>query len=250
MNPSETTIFVTTIGDEVNFADCMEHLRAQTVQRPIEIIDHVAPMSSALQQMHVRCTTGFYMQVDEDMILFPDAVAKLEEMIRKSSGQVAMVCAPLWDCDTEQPIYGVKIYRHEIVRQFPYQDSISSETQQLDRIKAAGFEVELLPLTDRLGCLGEHGKHYTPETIFRRWQRLFHKHEQLGHRAWIEPWAEKLLDRYIVSKDKTHLYALLGAVAGIAGDPAPDRELDWRVPNRALGRIQRYFPIAERPDKI
>jgi hypothetical protein len=250
MNLPETTIFVTTIGDEPNFADCMEHLRSQTVQRPIEIIDHVAPMSFALQQMHERCTSAFYMQVDEDMILFPDAVAKLEALIQEAPAKVAMICAPLWDCDTDQPIYGVKTYRHEIVRQFPYQDSLSCETQQLDRIKAAGFEVELLPLTDRSGCLGEHGKHYSPETIFRRWQRLFHKHEQLGHRAWIEPWAERLLDRYIASKDKTHLYAFLGAVAGIAGDPAADRELDWREPNPALSRIQRYFPVREESEKI
>jgi hypothetical protein len=190
------------------------------------------------------------MQVDEDMILFPDAVANLETMIREASRQVAMVCAPLWDCDTEQPIWGVKIYRHEIVRQFPYQECLACESQQFERIKAAGFAVEVLPLTDRSGCLGEHGKHYTPETIFRRWQRLFHKHEQLGRRAWIEPWAEKLLERYIVSKDKTHLYAFLGAVAGIAGDPAPDRELDWRELNHALRRIQRYFPMPEKPDKI
>jgi hypothetical protein len=250
MNLPETTIFVTTIGDETNFADCMEHLQSQTVQRPIEVIDHVAPMSSALQQMHVRCTAAFYVQVDEDMILFPDAIAKLETMIREASPQVAMICAPVWDCDTDQPIYGVKIYRHEIVRRFPYQDSLSCETQQLDRIKAAGFEVELLPLTDRSGCLGEHGKHYSPETIFRRWQRLFHKHEQLGHRAWIEPWAERLLDRYIASKDETHLYAFLGAVAGIAGDPAAARELDWREPNAALSRIQRYFPVREKSDRI
>lgn len=250
MNPPETTIFVSTVGDEANFADCMQHLRAQSVQRPIEIIDHVAPMSAALQCMQDHCASAFYIQVDEDMILFPEAVEKLEERIQKASGQVAMICAPLWDCDTEQPIYGVKIYRHAVVRQFPYQETLGCESQQIERIKVAGFEVDLLPLTDRSGCLGEHGKHYTPETIFRRWQRLFRKHEQIGHRGWIEPWAEKLLERYMASGDKTHLYAFLGAVAGIAGDPAPDRELDWREPNAALARIQRYFPMPDKPDKV
>jgi hypothetical protein len=244
MTSFDTTIFVTTIGDEANFADCMEHLKAQTVQRPVEILDRIAPMSAALQQMHERCNTPFYVQVDEDMILFADAIARLEELMQMASPQVAMVCAPLWDCDTEQPIYGLKIYRHEIVRRFPYENTLSCESHQLVRVKAAGFTVELLPLTDRSGCFGEHGKHYTPETIFRRWQRIFRKHEQIGNRAWIEPWAEKLLDRYIRTRDRAHLYAFLGAVAGIAGDPAPDRELDWREPNAALARIQRYFPPA------
>src|SRR5215510_11745900 len=114
----QTTIFVTTIGDEINFSDCMEHLRAQTVTRPIEIIDRVSPMSAALQQMHERCRTRYYVQVDEDMLLFSDAVATLEGLIRDAPADVALVCAPLWDCDTGQSIHGLKIYDHDIVKRF------------------------------------------------------------------------------------------------------------------------------------
>ena len=55
MSEAETTIFVTTVGDQVNFADCMEHLAAQTVQRPIDVIDHVAPMSAAFQPAAGAC---------------------------------------------------------------------------------------------------------------------------------------------------------------------------------------------------
>jgi len=249
MNAPETTVFVTTIGDAANFTDCIEHLRAQASIRPVEIVDRVAPMSAALQRMHDLCATPFYIQVDEDMILFPHAVGELERRIQAAPENVALVCAPLWDCDTEREIYGVKIYRHAVVRRFPYRDCLSCETEQFARITAAGFAVELLPLTGRAGCLGEHGKHYTPETIFRRWQRLFRKQEQLGHRDWIEPWAQGLLDRYIASRDPLHLYAFLGAVAGIAGDPALDRELDFREPNAVLTRIQHYFPLSREAGK-
>lgn len=253
MRPATTT-FVTTIGDAESFADCMEHLRAQTVERPIEIIDHVSPMSAAFQCMLDRCVTPFYVQVDEDMMLFPHAVEWLEQRIQQAPPQVAMVCAPLWDCYVERPIQGLKIYRHAIVRQFPYSNTLSCELQQLDRIIAAGFAADLIPLRngsggfiDRSACLGEHGKHYTPETIFKRWQRLFQKHQQMGHLTWIEPWPQRLLDRYLESRETLHLYAFLGAVAGIAGDPMPDREVDWREPNAALAKLQRYFPTAPVP---
>ena len=54
-------------------------------ERPVEIIDRVAPMSAALQRMHDLCTTSHYIQVDEDMLLFPHAVETLERAIRFQS---------------------------------------------------------------------------------------------------------------------------------------------------------------------
>ena len=242
MSESPTTIFVITVGDGPNFRDCMDHLRSQSVQRPIALIDHVAPLSLALQEMHDRCATQFYIQVDEDMLLSPDAVERLETCMRGAAERVALVCAPLWDCDTERPIYGLKIYRHAIASRFPYENSLSCETRQVAQIESAGFACEILPLADRSGCFGEHGKHYSEQTIFKRWQRLFQKQQRVGMRDWIDPWARKLLDRYLQTRSSLHLYAFLGAVAGITGDPAADRAADYREPNEALARIERYFP--------
>ena len=166
---ADTTVFVTTIGDEANFTDCLGHLREQSVRCPIEIIDHVAPISAALQEMHRRCHTENYIQVDEDMLLFPTAIETLRSRMQRADRNVAMICAALWDCDAERPIYGVKIYRHSIVRNFPYENTTSCERTQLAQIRHAGYSVDLLPLEHRNECLGEHGKHYTPETIFKRW---------------------------------------------------------------------------------
>src|ERR1017187_7680297 len=132
----------------------------QTVCRPVVIIDHVAPMSSALQQMHERCQPPFFIQVDEDMLLDFDAVERLENLIRASPPDVALICVPVWDCDMQQPIHGLKIYRHEIVRRFPYEDRLSCELRQIEQIKAAGYTVSIFPLTSRSDCFGVHGEHY------------------------------------------------------------------------------------------
>lgn len=242
---ADTTIFVTTIGDTANFSDCIDHLRAQTVRCRIELIDRVAPMSAAFARMHELCTTPYYVQVDEDMILRPHAIEKLHGMITASPPNVALVCAPLWDLDVQKPILGVKIYRHDIVKQFPYENTMACDIMQLDRMYAAGYTAELIPLKpeDDSRCLGEHGKHYSPQTIFRRWQRHFHKHNRFGRHTSIEPWPWRLLERYIATRETLHLYALLGAISGIASNPESNLELDWRDINPALQRIRYYFPF-------
>jgi hypothetical protein len=238
----DTTIFVTTIGDQPNFTDCMAHLHTQSIRAPIEIIDRVAPMSAAFQEMQRRCRTSYYVQVDEDMILHPHAIETLRNCMLAAPGSVAMICAPLWDCDAELPIYGIKIYRASILQQFPYQNTLSCEIDQLARIRAAGYDVILQSLRDRSICLGEHGKHYTPSTIFKRWQRCFQKHHRFGNMTWIEPYAHRLLERYVETGGTLHLYAFLGAVAGITGSLPADREVDWRELNPALEQLRRYFP--------
>lgn len=238
----DLTVFVTTVGDQPNFSDCMAHLQAQTVRVPIDIIDHVAPMSEAFQEMHRRCRTDYYLQVDEDMILFPEAIETMRGWMRSAAWNVAMICSPLWDCDAERAIYGLKIYRSSIVKNFPYENTLSCEINQRARLERAGYHVVLHPLGERSSCLGEHGKHYTPESIFKRWQRCFRKHRRFCHMDWIEPYAQRLLERYVATGQTLHLYAFLGAVAGIVGAPAVDAELDWRDPNSAFEDLRHYFP--------
>src|SRR6516164_5687565 len=243
----DVTVFVTTIGDEENFNDCIAHLRAQTVRCRMEVIDHVAPMSAAFAEMHARCSTPYYVQVDEDMQLYPHALARLRELMEQSEASVPLVCAPLWDCDVERPLLGVKIYRHEIVKRFPYRDTLSCEVTQLQQMAAAGHHA--VGLSTKVGdavCLGQHGKHYSPQTIFLHWQRLFHKHNELGNQTWLDGWPARLLERYVKTRDRVHLYAALGAIAGIAGRAEGDRELDWRDTNPAWHRLQHYFPAGEK----
>jgi len=239
----DLTVFVSTIGDKLNFQDCMTHLRDQSVRFPIEIIDRVAPMSAAFQRMQDLCRTDFYVQVDEDMILFSHAIKTLRSLMHSAPKNVAIICAPLWDCDAERAIYGVKIYRTSIVKRFAYKNVMNCEVEQLDRIKAAGYEIGLQPLSRRSACLGEHGKHYTPKTIFKRWQRCFQKHHRYGNMAWVEPYARSLLDRYVASGETVHLYAFLGVISGIVGPPPDDREQDWRESNLAYEQITRYFAV-------
>jgi hypothetical protein len=173
--------------------------------KPGKSVPHIRCSSgeSRFNEMHLRCRTEFYIQVDEDMLLFPHAVQALRTSIASASRNVWSSCASLWDCDAQRAIYGVKIYRLSIVK-VPYSNTPSCEIEQVAGLRAAGYEELLQPL-DFANCLGEHGKHYSPETIFKRWQRCFQKHRLFGNMQWIEPYPRVLLDRYVKTGEILHL---------------------------------------------
>lgn len=236
----EVTAFVISVGDTANFTDCMNHLENQTSAFTIKIIKNVAPMSAAFQKMIDACTTPYYIQVDEDMLLWPFAIEELYNSIAACEGNVGIVCAPLWDWDIELPLYGIKIYRYCVASLFPYSNKASCEMDQLDRMAAIGYRFKLLPLSKR-NCRGEHGKHYSKQSIFLRWQRLFEKHRRTGHISWIEAWPEKLLERYMRTREEIHLFALLGAISGIACPIPEDCSIDFRSDATAFAQMTKYF---------
>ena len=67
------TVFVSTVGYPT-FESCIENLQRQDCIFELNVIDHVAPMSAAFQRMLEECVTPYFVQVDEDMLLYPGAV--------------------------------------------------------------------------------------------------------------------------------------------------------------------------------
>ncbi len=235
----QLTAYVTTIGDEPNFRECTACLRKQTVDFRLEVIRDAAPLSEALNQMQRRSKTPMFVQVDEDMWLFPNALERLRGELEKASPEVAILVAPLWDAQVERPIYGVKIYRTEIVKRFPHRDTISCDATHNQELEAAGFEVTLLPLRwSQQACLGLHGKHYTPATAFQRWRRIFEKRRRTGRPLWVAPWPARFLKRYQRTGSEVDLYSFLGAVSALSGEAPADREDDYRERSEDFERIR------------
>jgi hypothetical protein len=85
---SEVTVFVTTIGAP-SYAACRELLRRQDCTFTLDLVEGITPLSVALQQMLDRCRTPYYVQVDEDMLLYPQAVRTLFERMASAPPEVA-----------------------------------------------------------------------------------------------------------------------------------------------------------------
>ncbi len=233
----QVTVFVLTIGAPT-FAACLEHLRCQDCDFIIETIERVAPISAASQRMIDRCRTPFYIQVDEDMLLQPQAVRTLFEHIQEAPAEVAEVVGMLFDAHLERPIEGVKIFRHAILRRYPFEDQDGCDIRQVGRLEADGFEVVRLGRATRSGTMstsseimGLHGTSYTARSIYERYLTYWLKYR----RGTIRPRspredAHRFLDRVLDEPSELNLFALMGIVAAHLIDVgAPLGEKDYRT---------------------
>jgi hypothetical protein len=233
----QVTAFVTTVGAP-SYEACRVHLAQQDCVVRVETIAHVAPMSAAFQRMHDACTTPYYVQVDEDMLLHPHAVRALHERIAAAPPSVAVVVGWLHDVHLARPIQGVKIYRHAAVRRYPYHDVRGCEIDQLRRMAADGLTHEVLRWDDGAPeVLGLHGTHWTPRGIYERFYTLERARRRYPRNLrWLEAWPAILTERVLERRTPLDFYALMGLVAGALAPPeGAGHEKDFRAYDRLPG---------------
>ena len=227
---SEVTVFVSTVG-AASFPDCMTHLAAQDCRFGLEVIEGLAPMSAAFQRMLDRCSTPFYVQVDEDMILRPSAVRRLHQRMQDSADDVALIVGWLWDVHLGRAIQGVKIFRHSIASRYPYADVESCEKDQLSRMQSDGFRYlrpeGIVTTANDDAVHGLHGAHYDPRSVFERYSTLERK--RLAHPdklAWFAEHAPDFIRRFQADPTELNLMALMGLIAGrlSAGTAAGEKD--------------------------
>ena len=143
----DLTVFVTTVGAP-SVGACLDHLARQDARFPLEIIERVAPLSAALQQMLDRCTTPYYVQVDEDMLLYPHALRTLHRRMLAAPDRAAMYVGNLYDTHLRRAIQGVKIFRRDVGRRYPWTDT-PIVLDRIRRMQEDGFVIQSEP-TDGL----------------------------------------------------------------------------------------------------
>jgi hypothetical protein len=215
------TVFVTTVGAPT-FPPCMAHLRQQNCRFRLQVIDHVAPMHVAFQRMLDECRTPYYVQVDEDMLLYPHAVRTLYDRIEAAGAQTAMFVADLFDVHLQRCLFGVKIFRHAVSSRYRFSHVNAFETVQVEQMLADGFQVIRTaagesPIEGE--TLGLHGTHWTPGSIYERYLTLQRRRRRDSTRLhWLPPYAEKFLQRFLQEPSENNFFALMGIVAGTLGD--------------------------------
>ena len=230
----QVTVFITTVGAP-SYDACLDHLGQQDCQFATQIIDRVAPMNTAFQKMLDDCTTPYYVQLDEDMLLRPNAVRWLYKTMIEAEPNVAIVCAYLFDVHLERPIQGVKIFRHDIVRNYPFAAVESCELNHNERLELAGFKVRIFEPEEIAesddGTLGLHGTHWTPETIYDRFSNLERKYRRFPEKLqWVAELPGPILQRFLEEGSEIDAFALLGVIAGrLASIDDAGTEKDYRT---------------------
>ena len=237
----QVTVFVTTVGAP-SYPACMEHLRFQDSQFHLHEIRNVAPMSAAFQQMVDLCETPFYIQVDEDMLLYPHAVRRLHELILEEGGDAALYAAPLFDPHLDRTIEAVKIFDTSIGKRYPFVDIANCDVERNDRMEANGYRVAKPPKEHRGWyaidlALGLHGPHWTSRSIYERYATLERLHVENARVRWVEEHAHKFLSYFLDEPSERNYFALMGIVAGaLSANDGYHREKDFRTYDRYLHR--------------
>lgn len=241
----ETTIFILTVDDPA-FSACKAAVDAQQGGPfHVEIIRKVAPFSEAAQRMIAECRTEFFIQVDEDMILNPDAATRMTDLIRRAPADVGMVCVHLYDEDRACRTQGIKIYRTAAMKPVAFQNVTASEMDLLDQMSQRGIRWVLHP-----DVLGRQGTLYTPDTIYRRYKTLYENDIRQCNTLTSD--IRRKADQFRATGDLLALFALLGAAHGIIeGHRSADRDKDARAYGLneldVFGRLFRHTPPASQP---
>jgi len=216
------TVFVISCGENPNYNDCISALNFQSVKFKRDVIKNYHPMSMAFQEMQTRCTTPYYVQVDEDMILANTAIEFMYNAIKSLNNKTPIVAFRLRDVHFNMPIYGIKIYNHNVFKNYPYNlECRSCEIEQLDRMKKDGYSVNHNHL-----IVGQHSPKWNNELIFERYFDLMEKYKKHKY-DWLENLIPKLWG--IIKKEPTQLnmHALPGAYTSILNDQVTEKEKDY-----------------------
>lgn len=204
---NNVTVFVITTGTNINYLDCINSLKNQTVDFKVDIIKNYSPLSVAFQQMLGRCTTEFFIQVDEDMILYENAIENLYNFIQQNSNNV-MVSCKLLDIHYQIPITGIKIYKTNIFKYFPYNiHSPSCEVEQLERVIKKGYQ-----WLEHQEIVGQHSPKWTTYSIFERYNNLIKKQNFLGGPCGFGDIPLTLSKKLSQEFNNYNFFALLGAM--------------------------------------
>jgi hypothetical protein len=156
----------------------------------------------------------------------------------------ALVCYYLHDTYTEKPVQGVKIYNHQIFKQFPYDlNNPSCEVEQLARLLKAGNQIWI----DKSQIVvGTHSPKWTPKGIFLRNYANVRKQIYFGN-AWgfgnIEKTALLKLNRTF---SYSNLFGYLGAVCAKKFKKEEiNTEKNFKVPNPDYEALAKIFPGVE-----
>jgi hypothetical protein len=222
----QATAFLITTGGEMA-GECRRALDVQDCQVQRQEIVNVSPMSAAFQNMVDRCETPFLIEVDEDMILDPGSLRRMVYEIMISGSKVAGIAFPLVDSHADQEILGCKVFKVEVLRRYPFQDTYSCERDQMDRMREDGYVVVHRPLNAN-DAVGRHEVGHDPRTVYERYFRLARKARRFGY-TWIPPLLEKFWKRVVAKKGAARdLWAIVGLVHGFSGDLGRECEQDFR----------------------
>jgi len=168
MSKNKVTIFLITINSPQyqKTLKSIEENISKTSFFSLEIINNISPVSEACNQMIEKCTTPFFIQLDEDMILdngMLELMLSTMESAVETNSKICQYVFRLRDNDLGN-ILGIKIYNYNIIKNYRWQNEISSDRFLNLELKEDGYEVKVFGGKD--DTVGTHALHRTSFELF------------------------------------------------------------------------------------
>jgi hypothetical protein len=198
----------------------------------INVIMNISPTNRAYNQMRERCTTPYFIQLDEDMELQEDTIQICMNQIQNSRMTHKTFLHTFKLIDTElgignPPIIdSLKLYNNEIMRKYPTYDNGESPVSSVDYLWHAPILQDNYRMNVTSIIIGYHGNHRSNYDLFLRYCKI----------------TKSLLD----PKIKTNSGHICKLLATLHNDDSSISELFWII----LDEFQKNFQYSNLEEKL
>lgn len=212
---------------ELTEKDCLKSIAPWKEKIILQEVRNVYPQILALNQMLEQVKTSYLIPLDADIILRPDAYERIRIAIDKYSFDYTWhsILFPLFDTLTRKKILALKIFRTEVVKSIPFEESATPDVSHYKRLTDAGFKC-ITRYLDR-DPIGDHvvkGPHFCYNKYRDVYQTLrcngweWDNGAFMGGRT-LEERAKNhydyFLTQYILQQNEDYLYCIAGMLDGI-----------------------------------
>lgn len=184
-----------------------------------------------------NCNTKYYVEVDEDMILYSTAIESMYQLIQDTENEISMLVCQLFDTHYEIPIQGIKIYKHEICKNYPYNlKHPSCEVEQSTRMMNDGYSWLL-----NESVVGEHSPIWTKELIYKRYKNLVQKQKLLNAPCGYGNICQKISNKLGRQYNNLDFFALLGASVGQFSNEGFEEEKNFKSEDKIYNDLNNIF---------
>lgn len=222
----DITFVMMTCG-ELAEKDCLAAIQPFRDQISFFEVRNVFPQIKALRQMVDGVQTEYFVALDSDMVLFPDAWDRINNALRHHYRNESWhsILFPLWDTLTERKILALKVMRSKAMKQVLFEESATPDVSHYQALTDAGWTCIHDYLRTR--PIGEHrvaGKHFcyfkyrdvyqTYKSHNFEWDSgAFMGGDTLRERA--KAHYDFFVYKYLTTDNKDYLHCIAGMMDGI-----------------------------------
>lgn len=158
----DITFVLLTCG-ELSERKCLQAIQHFRDEIEFIVIRNVYPQIKALNLMIESVQTEYFIPLDADMVLYPDAWDRIGNAFRKHRHNPGWhsILFPLWDTLTEKKILALKLMRTSIMKANQFMDVPTPDVEHYQRLTKQGYTCIHDYLKQR--PIGDHvvqGKHF------------------------------------------------------------------------------------------